>query len=80
MLSGTVFEHALSNHVLQDPFLVISKIAESGIPIPICKTEVVKDNLDPAWKPVFLNIQQVGSKVCGAYFTFRCMSKFFSVF
>ncbi|KNA15153.1 hypothetical protein SOVF_100790, partial [Spinacia oleracea] len=45
-----------------DPFLVISKIAESGIPIPICKTEVVKDNLDPAWKPVFLNIQQVGSK------------------
>lgn len=45
-----------------DPFLVISKIAESGVPIPICKTEVIKDNLDPTWKPVSLNIQQVGSK------------------
>uniref|UniRef100_A0A803N7E8 C2 domain-containing protein n=1 Tax=Chenopodium quinoa TaxID=63459 RepID=A0A803N7E8_CHEQI len=45
-----------------DPFLVISKIAEGGIPIPICKTEVAKDNLDPAWNPVSLNIQQVGSK------------------
>ncbi|XP_021716106.1 protein BONZAI 1-like [Chenopodium quinoa] len=45
-----------------DPFVVISKIAEGGIPIPICKTEVAKDNLDPAWNPVVLNIQQVGSK------------------
>ncbi|KAL2935545.1 Protein BONZAI 1 [Bienertia sinuspersici] len=45
-----------------DPFLVISKIAESGIAIPICKTEVIKDDLDPTWKPVSLNIQQVGSK------------------
>ncbi|KMS95665.1 hypothetical protein BVRB_006000 [Beta vulgaris subsp. vulgaris] len=45
-----------------DPFLVISKIVESGISIPICKTEVIKDDLDPTWKSVFLNIQQVGSK------------------
>ncbi|KAI8529289.1 hypothetical protein RHMOL_Rhmol12G0213600 [Rhododendron molle] len=45
-----------------DPFLVISKIVESGIPIPICKTEVLKNDLNPAWKPVLLNIQQVGSK------------------
>ncbi|KAL7243193.1 hypothetical protein ACSBR1_015579 [Camellia fascicularis] len=47
---------------LQDPFLVISKIVESGIPIPICKTEVLKNDLNPTWKPVFLNVQQVGGK------------------
>ncbi|KAF8408488.1 hypothetical protein HHK36_007643 [Tetracentron sinense] len=45
-----------------DPFLVLSKTVESGIPIPICKTEVEKNNLNPTWKPVFLTIQQVGSK------------------
>ncbi|XP_021285559.1 protein BONZAI 1 isoform X2 [Herrania umbratica] len=45
-----------------DPFLVISKLVESGISIPVCKTEVLKNDLNPTWKPVFLNIQQVGSK------------------
>jgi hypothetical protein len=45
-----------------DPFLVISKIVESGNPIPVCKTEVIKNDLHPTWKPVFLNIQQVGSR------------------
>ncbi|KAL9270921.1 BONZAI 1-like protein [Drosera capensis] len=45
-----------------DPFLVISKIVESGISIPVCKTEVIKNDLNPTWKPVSLNIQQVGSK------------------
>ena len=49
--------------ILQDPFLVISKIVEGGICIPICKTEVIKNDLKPKWKSVFLNIQQVGSKV-----------------
>ncbi|XP_022730561.1 protein BONZAI 2-like isoform X3 [Durio zibethinus] len=46
----------------EDPFLVISKLVESGISIPVCKTEVLKNDLNPTWKPVFLNIQQVGSK------------------
>jgi hypothetical protein len=50
---------------LQGPFLVISKVVESGIPIPVCKTEVIKGDLKPTWKPVYLNIQQVGSKVEG---------------
>ncbi|KAB2089521.1 hypothetical protein ES319_A03G067300v1 [Gossypium barbadense] len=45
-----------------DPFLVISKLVESGISIPVCKTEVLKNDHNPTWKPVFLNIQQVGSK------------------
>ncbi|CAL0330064.1 unnamed protein product [Lupinus luteus] len=45
-----------------DPFLLISKVVEGGAHIPICKTEVIKNDLNPAWKPVFLNIQQVGSK------------------
>ncbi|KAF7834030.1 protein BONZAI 1-like isoform X1 [Senna tora] len=45
-----------------DPFLLISKVVEGGAQIPICKTEVIKNDLNPIWKPVFLNIQQVGSK------------------
>ncbi|XP_022735913.1 protein BONZAI 2-like isoform X5 [Durio zibethinus] len=45
-----------------DPFLVISKLVESGISIPVCKTEVIKNDLNPTWKPVFLNLQHVGSK------------------
>ncbi|KAG9446526.1 hypothetical protein H6P81_012654 [Aristolochia fimbriata] len=45
-----------------DPFLVISKIVESGPPIPICKTEVKKNDLNPIWKPVVINMQQLGSK------------------
>ncbi|KAJ7945613.1 Protein BONZAI like [Quillaja saponaria] len=45
-----------------DPFLVISKVVEGGAQIPVCKTEVVKNDLKPIWKPLFLNIQQVGSK------------------
>ncbi|GAV60204.1 C2 domain-containing protein/Copine domain-containing protein [Cephalotus follicularis] len=45
-----------------DPFLVISKVVESGTPIPVCKTEVIKNDHKPTWKPVYLNIQQVGSK------------------
>lgn len=52
--------------ILQDPFLVISKIVESGIPIPVYKTEVIKHDLKPTWKTVYLNIQQVGSKVKGS--------------
>ncbi|XP_075667004.1 protein BONZAI 3-like [Castanea sativa] len=45
-----------------DPFLRISRIVESGGSVPICKTEVVKDNLNPIWKPLCLSIQQFGSK------------------
>ncbi|KAJ8536117.1 hypothetical protein K7X08_034518 [Anisodus acutangulus] len=45
-----------------DPFLVVSKITESGIVVPICKTEVIKNDHSPIWKAVFLNIQQIGSK------------------
>lgn len=45
-----------------DPFLMISKQMESGTTVPICRTEVVKNNLNPVWKPIFLSISQVGSK------------------
>ncbi|KAL6899120.1 hypothetical protein ACP4OV_005778 [Aristida adscensionis] len=45
-----------------DPFLLISKISDSGMPVPICKTEVRKNDLNPRWKPVTLNLQQIGSK------------------
>lgn len=42
---------------------MISKFTESGMVVPICKTEVIKDDHSPNWKPVTVNIQQVGSKV-----------------
>ncbi|CAI9113749.1 OLC1v1014416C1 [Oldenlandia corymbosa var. corymbosa] len=45
-----------------DPFLVISKTTESGLTVPICKTEVLKNDHTPRWKPVLLSIQQAGSK------------------
>ncbi|XP_008437742.2 protein BONZAI 1-like isoform X1 [Cucumis melo] len=45
-----------------DPFLVISKFVESKGSIPVCKTEVIKNDSNPTWKPIFLNMQQVGSK------------------
>ncbi|XP_074325136.1 protein BONZAI 1-like isoform X2 [Apium graveolens] len=45
-----------------DPFVVISKCLDNGAPLPICKTEVLNNDLTPVWEPVFLNIQQVGSK------------------
>nr|GMD10622.1 protein BONZAI 1 [Ipomoea batatas] len=59
-------DRMLIHHVIhclwQDPFLLISKTAESGNVIPICKTEVLKNDHNPIWKPVCLSIQQVGSK------------------
>ncbi|KAI3463529.1 hypothetical protein Pfo_020192 [Paulownia fortunei] len=45
-----------------DPFLVMSKFTESGVLVPICKTEVLKNDHNPKWKQIFLSIQQVGSK------------------
>ncbi|KAG4928870.1 Protein BONZAI 3 [Glycine soja] len=45
-----------------DPFLRISRMIESGGYIPICKTEVINDNLNPKWKPVCLSGHKFGSK------------------
>ncbi|PWA71563.1 calcium-dependent phospholipid-binding Copine family protein [Artemisia annua] len=45
-----------------DPFLVISKCVESGHTVPVCKTEVLKNDLNPMWKPVSISMSQVGSK------------------
>ncbi|OEL34251.1 Protein BONZAI 3 [Dichanthelium oligosanthes] len=45
-----------------DPFLRISKLVETAGPIPICKTEVVTNNLNPVWRPITLTSQQYGSK------------------
>ncbi|CAH2038528.1 unnamed protein product [Thlaspi arvense] len=45
-----------------DPFLRISRIVENSIAVPVCRTEVVDNNLNPMWKPVCLTMQQFGSK------------------
>ncbi|KAI3512769.1 hypothetical protein L1887_20088 [Cichorium endivia] len=45
-----------------DSFLVISKCVEGGTAVPVYKTEVLKNNLNPTWKPFLLYTSQVGSK------------------
>lgn len=45
-----------------DPFLRISRIVEAGGSVPICKTEIVNNNLNPVWKPLCLSMRQFGSK------------------
>ncbi|KAK6243492.1 hypothetical protein QUC31_009901 [Theobroma cacao] len=45
-----------------DPFLRISRLLESGNSVPICKTEVINNNLYPVWRPLYLSMQQFGSK------------------
>ncbi|KAH7846485.1 hypothetical protein Vadar_014529 [Vaccinium darrowii] len=47
---------------LSDPFLRISRIVENGSSVPVCKTEVLNNNLNPLWKPISLSSQQFGSK------------------
>ncbi|XP_017976305.1 PREDICTED: protein BONZAI 3 [Theobroma cacao] len=45
-----------------DPFLRISRLLESGNSVPICKTEVINNNLYPVWRALYLSMQQFGSK------------------
>lgn len=45
-----------------DPFLRISRKVETGDAVPICKTEVVNNNLNPVWRPLYLTTQQFVSK------------------
>ncbi|KAH1071582.1 hypothetical protein AAZX31_03G221700 [Glycine max] len=45
-----------------DPFLRISRMVETGGYVPICKTEVIDDNLNPKWKPLCLSVQKFGNK------------------
>ncbi|XP_031103737.1 protein BONZAI 3 [Ipomoea triloba] len=45
-----------------DPFLRISRIVEAGGSVPICKTEVAKNNVIPIWKPLCLSIEQYVNK------------------
>ena len=42
---------------------MISRVVETGGSVPICKTEVVDNDLNPFWKPVCLSMQQFVSKV-----------------
>ncbi|XP_039043573.1 protein BONZAI 3 [Hibiscus syriacus] len=45
-----------------DPFLRISRQSESGNYVPICKTEVINNNLNPVWRPLSLSMHQFASK------------------
>lgn len=48
----------------KDPFLLMSRKEESGVLVPISKTEVKKNDRNPIWRPVIVNLQQIVSKVC----------------
>ncbi|KAM3317110.1 hypothetical protein ACQJBY_034990 [Aegilops geniculata] len=45
-----------------DPFLRVSRVSESAVAIPICKTEVINNNLNPVWRPITLTSQQYSSR------------------
>ncbi|CAL9094222.1 unnamed protein product [Musa textilis] len=45
-----------------DPFLLMSRKEESGVLVPISKTEVKKNDRNPIWRPVIVNLQQIVSK------------------
>ncbi|GMI84599.1 BONZAI 3 [Hibiscus trionum] len=45
-----------------DPFLRISRQTESGNYVPICKTEVINNDLNPVWRPLSLSMNQFASK------------------
>ncbi|GER32440.1 calcium-dependent phospholipid-binding protein [Striga asiatica] len=57
-----------------DPFLVISKITENGLLVPVSKTEVLKNDHNPRWKQIFLSVQQVGSKVLDSPLIIECFN------
>jgi hypothetical protein len=40
-----------------DPFLVISRVLESGTPVVVYRTEVIKKTLDPVWPKVKIPVQ-----------------------
>lgn len=44
-----------------DPFLRISRVVESGGVLPVLKTEVVRGNLNPRWKPIQVTMQQLSN-------------------
>uniref|UniRef100_R7W6T0 C2 domain-containing protein n=1 Tax=Aegilops tauschii TaxID=37682 RepID=R7W6T0_AEGTA len=50
-----------------DPFLRVSRLSESAVAIPICKTEVIKNNLNPVWRPITLTSQQYSSKASNIF-------------
>ncbi|KAJ6974443.1 hypothetical protein NC653_030521 [Populus alba x Populus x berolinensis] len=57
---------------LSDPFLRISRMVEGGGSVPICKTEVVNNNLNPVWRPLCLSMQQFGSKASETPLVIEC--------
>ncbi|KAF8038083.1 hypothetical protein BT93_B0822 [Corymbia citriodora subsp. variegata] len=61
---GTLTVHAEESVATRtaDPFLRISSVVESGGSLPICKTEVINNNLNPSWTPLCLSMQQFRSK------------------
>ncbi|GAB4817389.1 hypothetical protein N2152v2_004435 [Parachlorella kessleri] len=42
-----------------DPFLRVLKLRESGDWVPVLRTEVIDNNLNPAWRPIDVDIRQL---------------------
>ncbi|RVW84693.1 Protein BONZAI 3 [Vitis vinifera] len=64
-------ETVASRNAIEDPFLRISRIVENGGSVPICKTEVVDNNLNPIWRPLCLTMQQFDNPLVIECFDFN---------
>ncbi len=42
-----------------DPFIRFSRVSEDSSTIPVYKTEVVRDNLNPTWRPITSTMQRL---------------------
>ena len=45
-----------------DPYLKVLKIREDNSLLPVHKTEWIKDNLNPTWKPVIIQCDRLHSQ------------------
>eukprot|EP00249_Psilotum_nudum_P013506 c24369_g1_i2 orf=775-2379(+) len=57
-----------------DPFLRISRLYEDGSFIPVYKTEVKKNDLNPTWKPISMTLQQLCNGDMDCPLKFECFN------
>lgn len=53
-------QQRLTNSKKLDPFFVISRVISNGTRAKLYRSEHVKDNLNPDWKPFDVNLSDMG--------------------
>jgi hypothetical protein len=46
-----------------DPFLRLSRVNEAGTAVPVYRTEVIMNNLNPRWKSASLPLQLASARL-----------------